>query len=93
MSKYHTILIKYLHRKETYLNPKIQNDILKCIVDKTLQTILNYLDSTIDIGRIDRFFFSFQFLDQDGEQFLCFKELPSTTANDYFIIIKKLTEE
>ncbi|VVC44090.1 Domain of unknown function DUF4371 [Cinara cedri] len=94
------------NRNETYLSPKIQTDILKCMADKTLHTILNevkqvkyftiIVDSTIDIGRTDQFSFSLRFVDQPGdikEHFLCFEELHNTTANDYFDIIKKLMEE
>lgn len=109
VSKYDAVLAKHLaesNRNETYLSPKIQNDILKCMADETLHTILNevkqakyftiIVDSTIDIGRIDQFSFSLRFVDQQGdikEHFLCFEELHNATANDYFVIIKKLMEE
>lgn len=109
VSKYDAVLAKHLaesNRNETYLSPKIQNDILKCMADETLHTILNevkqakyftiIVDSTVDIGRIDQFSFSLRFVDQQGdikEHFLCFEELPNATANDYFVIIKKLMEE
>lgn len=109
VSKYDAVLAKHLaesNRNETYLSPKIQNDILKCMADETLHTILNevkqakyftiIVDSTIDIGRIDQFSFSLRFVDQQGdikEHFLCFEELPNATANDYFVIIKKLMEK
>jgi len=109
VSKYDAVLAKHLaesNQNETYLSPKIQNDILKCMADETLHTILievkqaKYftiiVDSTIDIGRIDQFSFSLRFVDQQGdirEHFLCFEELPNATANDYFVIIKKLMEE
>ncbi|KAL4112674.1 hypothetical protein QTP88_016421 [Uroleucon formosanum] len=105
VSKYNAVLAKHLaesNRNETYLSPKIQNDILKCMADETLHKILNevkqakyftiIVDSTIDIGRIDQFSFSLRFVDQQGdikEHFLCFE----ATANDYFVIIKKLMEE
>ncbi|KAL4112477.1 hypothetical protein QTP88_016257 [Uroleucon formosanum] len=105
VSKDDAVLAKHLaesNRNETYLSLKIQNDILKCMADETLHKILNevkqakyftiIVDSTIDIGRIDQFSFSLRFVDQQGdikEHFLCFE----ATANDYFVIIKKLMEE
>lgn len=94
------------NRNETYSSPKIQNDILKCMADETFHTILNevkqakyftiIVDLTIDIERIDQFSFSLMFVDQQGyikEHFLCFDELHNATANDYFVIIKKLMEK
>jgi hypothetical protein len=44
VSKYDAVLAKHLaksNQNETYLSPKIQNDILKCMADETLHTILN----------------------------------------------------
>lgn len=81
VSKYDAVLAKHLaesNRNETYLSPKIQNDILKCMADKTLHTILNEIiqakyftiivDSTIGIIRIDQFSFSLRFVDQQGKK-------------------------
>lgn len=109
VSKYDAVLAKHLadsNRNETYLSHSIQNDILSSMAHETSQIILNevklakyftiIVDSTIDVGRIDQFSFSLRFVDQEGnikEHFLCFEELPSASADDYLIIIKKLMKK
>lgn len=81
VSKYDVALAKHLaqsNRNETNMSPKIKNDKLKCMADETLNTILNEVKQTkyftiivyltMDIGRIDQFYFSLRFLDQQGEK-------------------------
>ncbi|VVC33994.1 Domain of unknown function DUF4371 [Cinara cedri] len=93
VSKYDAFLAKHLaesNRNETYLSPKIQNDTLKCMADETLHTTLNGVKQAKYLQLFLRF------VDQQGdikEHSLCFEELHNTTANDYFVIIKKFMGE
>ena len=94
------------NRNETYLSPKIQNDLISALSDCTSHQIAAnvknakyyslILDGTIDISHTDQCSLSIRYVNSIGtpeEHFSSFEELEGAGAKDYFNFLKNKFQE
>uniref|UniRef100_H3ACH6 TTF-type domain-containing protein n=1 Tax=Latimeria chalumnae TaxID=7897 RepID=H3ACH6_LATCH len=108
LAKYDALLAQYIKtskHKETYLSHHIQNDFIHALATEVLSAIKHevqeakffsvIVDSTIEIGHVDQFSLSLRYVNATGqavEHFITFHDLPESSVEDFFSILKSSLE-